>query len=207
MNLRARRTSRSAAALFLALNVLLLGGLLAALPGCGGCRKKPRKTQAEIDAEKKKKEAEEKKKPKEDYEFAKLQTLPGDTTYAVKPGHWMAVSQQMKANNFNFNGELMSAAVDRENRALALERTMYRLEMQRPASLPKGQAKHMEMTVFVPRRQGEARRGPTSWRGSWPAAERGASGLGRIKSARRRRWTTISITWWVSCGGPRPMDI
>jgi hypothetical protein len=128
------------------------------LPGCGGCRRTPAQTQAEkekAEKEKKEKEDKEKKKPKPDFEFAKLQTLPGDDTYAVKPGHWMAVSQQMKTNNFNFNGDLMSAAVDTNLRALNLEHMPYRLEMLRPASLPKGQAKHMEMTVFIPRRQGE----------------------------------------------------
>lgn len=142
-----------------AATALVVGGLLVALPGCGGCRAKtPAQIQAEKDkAEMEKKEKEEqekKKKPKPDFEFAKLQTLPGDTTYAVKPGHWMAVSQQMKTNNFNFNGDLMSAAVDNQLRPLTLERSLYRLQMLRPASLPKGQAKHLEMTVFIPRREG-----------------------------------------------------
>lgn len=137
--------------------LLALVGPVVALPGCGGCRRDPAPADKEKDKDKDKDgKDKEKKKPKPDFQFAKLRTLPGDATNAVKPGHWMAVSQQMKANNFNFNGELQSAAVDRNFRPLNLERTPYRLQMSRPASLPKGQAKHMEMTVFVPRREGRA---------------------------------------------------
>jgi hypothetical protein len=160
-----RRTSKplSLAAAFFLATVALVGAVtLVALPGCGGCRKTPAQIQAEKDAakakaekEKKEKEDKEKKKPKKDFEFAQVQALPGDATFAVKPGHWVAISQQMKTNNFNFTGDLMSAAVDNQLRPLNLERMPYRLQMVRPASLPKGQAKHLEMTVFIPRREGQ----------------------------------------------------
>ncbi len=84
--------------------------------------------------------------------------LPGDATNGVKPGHWMSISQPVKANNYDFHGEFVSATVDNNGRPLQLEDTAYRMEMAAPAALPKGQLKHLEMNVFVPRR---AERGGT----------------------------------------------
>ncbi|MCA9270529.1 MAG: hypothetical protein KDA41_18735, partial [Planctomycetales bacterium] len=90
-----------------------------------------------------------------------LEALPSDDLMALKPGHWASVRQPARANNFNFNGDLLTAATDSSGRPLNLERTLYRLQMTRPAALPKGQTKQLESLVFVPRREG--RQGNRPW--------------------------------------------
>ncbi len=138
---------------------LFAAGLMLALPGCGGCRRTA--TNQNNQQDKEKDEDEEKEKPKPDFEFkykegdavVGMTVLPGDVTNGVKPGHWMSLSQPVKANNFDFAGELSSAAVDNNRRPLNLERTPYRMQMTRPVALPKGQRKHLEITVFLPRRE------------------------------------------------------
>ena len=108
----------------LPLQLWLLALLLAstiALPGCSGCwgtttsadAKKKEEEEKEKDAKRKKLE-----KPKDDFEPLAVRMLPSrDPTPAdkqpllqVKAGHWIAVQETTKANNFDFQGELATFA-------------------------------------------------------------------------------------------------
>lgn len=152
------------------------------LPGCGGCQKETAAQKKQRLAEEKKKEAEQKKKkkldePKPNFEPIISQILPNpDTTKGakdkkkekekekegankvemqfsyVKPGHWTSVLQTLKANNFDYPGELRTFASDANGRPLDVYRTNYRVAMYCPASLPKGQAKVIETLYFLPQR-------------------------------------------------------
>jgi len=129
--------------------------IVVSVPGCGGClREDPL-------AKKKREEEKKKKKPKPDFEMGKrLRIKPYDTTTGtrniadtrnlVKAGHWMAATQAARANNFNFQAELDSASVNRNGQVFDIPNTAFRMEMSRPASLPKGQTKHFETSYFIP---------------------------------------------------------
>ena len=138
------------------------------MPGCGGCTQ----TSKEIEEARAKKEKEllnekdllkKKEKPKPDFEPVKLRVLPQktDETEAhrllVKPGHWTAAVEEMKANNFDFVGQLYAdtrpTAADPPT---VIDRTPYRLAITRPAPLAKGQKKFFEMLFYVP---GSSQRG------------------------------------------------
>ncbi len=132
-----------AVACFLALAAL-------AVPGCRGCN------QAEdpaVEAEKKKpeKKPEEPKKP---FETPRLTVLPAteelDALHPAKPGHWTNATMMAKANLFDFAGLLETTAQDLQSRSLDLDRTAYRLSTSRGATLPKGQAKNLDLTFFLP---------------------------------------------------------
>ncbi len=134
----------------------LLALAMLSLPGCGGCSKanKVDESKAAKEKEKKKKEEEAKKeKPKLDFERLELAIEPSEPKNplkAIKPGHWMAASIQTRANNFDFSGELDTAATDSRGNLLDLERTPFRLATSRSAVLPKGQTRRMEVSLFVP---------------------------------------------------------
>jgi hypothetical protein len=145
--------------------VLLLSVGLVALPGCRGCWSDTTTAEA-----KKKKEEEEKKKkrkkaekPKPDFEPLHVRMLPSnDPTptdrnprVMVKPGHWIAVNEVTKANNFDFPGEMTTfCEVPGSSLPLEVENTSARLSIWRPAILPKGQFKTFESLFYVPRRAG-----------------------------------------------------
>jgi len=125
--------------------------MLVTVPGCGGCLKRdPLAKKKELEEAEKKK----KKKPKPDFAPpGRLQIQPRDPTVnqnLVKAGHWMTATQEMKANNFDFKGELDSASTKRGGEPFEIQNTTFRMRMSRPASLPKGQAKHFESLYFVP---------------------------------------------------------
>ncbi len=138
----------TAAALLLALVPFAL-----TLPGCSGCWKAdPAAQKKKEEEERKRKEEEEKKKP--DFEIGRLRVQPDDpllNTYEVKPGHWVSTTQELRANNFNFPGELLSRTTNRTGQPVELEHVPYYFSSSRPAPLPKGQTKHIEVTYFVPR--------------------------------------------------------
>lgn len=143
------------ALIWLTVICLFVGG-----SGCSGCLKgkttAKKKTQEEEDADALEKRKKKKEKPKPDFETLKLQLVPGDETTEktnqVKLGHWIATRQLMRANNFDFNAELLSAAVDGQNVPLDIEHTDFRFSSSRPAQLPKGQIKQFEAMCYVPRR-------------------------------------------------------
>ncbi|HTQ37899.1 MAG TPA: hypothetical protein VMJ32_02665 [Pirellulales bacterium] len=132
-----------------------LAGLLA-LPGCHGCSAE---SQSPTETGKDRIEAapKEKEKPKPDFDAVKLTIIPQKTgendlhRRLVKPGHWTAAVEEMKANNFDFNGTLYAdARTEAAGPPTELEHEPIRLAITRPAALPKGQAKFFEMLFFVP---------------------------------------------------------
>jgi hypothetical protein len=158
------------------LGLALLMTVLLAAPGCSGCNwggssttaktkgkgeKDDGKKRDELEeSELEKKRTKKKEKPKDDFEPLLVRMLPSNdptptmkTPLAyVKPGHWMAVSEMAKANNFDFPGEL-ATYVERTatNEPLTVEDTTSRLWSWCPAILPKGQTKRIEAMFYVPR--------------------------------------------------------
>jgi hypothetical protein len=131
-----------------------LGALIAGgMPGCSCMQEDPiAKKRRELEEERKKKQK-EKEKPKPDFEVGQLRITPSDggaDKTVVKPGHWVAATMQMKANNFDFPAELESATINTSQRPYDVEHTRFHLLMSRPASLPKGQAMQFETVYFVP---------------------------------------------------------
>lgn len=127
-----------------------------ALPGCGSCR---RSTAASSAAAKKKKEDEEKKKKKEedkkrDFDIEPPRVLPHDPAVAnyssVKPGHLVEIRQAMRANKFDFPGELLSSAVDTQSLLLPVPNTAFGVHNSRPAALAKGITKEFDSFCFIP---------------------------------------------------------
>lgn len=123
--------------------------LIVTVPGCSGCRNEQQ--QAEQESE------EDKEKPKEDFEIERLFVQPSDSVLsrnAVKPGHYIATRQQMKANNFDFRAVLETTSVSSRGQPLPVDDTPYTMNMSRTAILPKGQVKTFESLYFIPRRTG-----------------------------------------------------
>ena len=124
------------------------------LPGCGGCRSSSQSAN-QTDADKDKdKNATDGDKAKPDFEMMSLKSLPTEdeqTFNYAKPGHWTTSIQPMRANNFDFQAEWKTTAVDREGQGLVIENTPFYLTASRPAALPKGQLKHLETICFFPR--------------------------------------------------------
>ena len=135
-------SSKSFLWLCLALSSVIL------LTGCSGCKQDPLvKRNKKLEDEKKK------KKPKEDFEFKVAQTVPAEETVAapfVKPGHWVTVAHEIKANNFNFQAELHTTSTDNKERPYFVRYTPFKLVSSRPAALPKGQEKRFETVYFIP---------------------------------------------------------
>lgn len=141
---------------FVRLTVLacLAAFVVGALPGCGGCTGEDpiARKRREIEEERKKKQK-EKEKPKPDFEMGQLRIQPSDggaDKSLVKPGHWVAATTLMKANNFDFPADLESATVNSSQRPYDVEHTRFHLLMSRPAALPKGQTMQFETIYFVP---------------------------------------------------------
>ncbi|MEM7782063.1 MAG: hypothetical protein AAF623_01830 [Planctomycetota bacterium] len=149
---------------------------LISVTGCNGCRKKD-----DQEAKKKKEEEEKKKKkPKPDFESNSPVLLPGVFPEAkksikeleeerkrdpqagfndpvmrinrAKPGHWYTASVQAIANNFNSESELTAFSMDGVSRPIRIPSTDYYLTSTRPVSMPKGEWKNFETSVFVPKR-------------------------------------------------------
>ncbi len=168
----ARRSSLSR--LMLAAGVLSL----ALLPGCGGCggddadadstqaaadkdKDKEKTDKEKKDKEKKDKDKAKKEKPKPppDFDPPRMAILPNDVSaknitqsgvQGIKPGHWGSAILEMRANNFDFSGELDSWLMNSHGDSLGLQGLPYQLASRRPAILPKGQKKYFEAAFFVP---------------------------------------------------------
>ena len=135
----------------------LLLTFLAFLPGCGGCRPAPEqpKTPEELEKElleRRKKEAEA---AKPDFESKYLISRPPVGRPVIgcfaKPGHFTCVSlEEVKANHFDFVGELEVAATDGDGNLLPLWKTPFEMTICRDMALPKGQAKSLESLLFIP---------------------------------------------------------
>lgn len=119
---------------------LMIWLTLAGAGGCGGCRPLARRPPPDPD-----KPLVEKPKPKPDFELQRLSTLPHAQTVEarVKPGHWTAASLDAAAHNFDYQADLHVDGCD-------LPGVPYRLELSRPAAMPKGQVKQFELAFFTP---------------------------------------------------------
>jgi hypothetical protein len=122
------------------------------LTGCRGCRHEDPKDQAQREAEEKARLEQERKK--EPIEVAELRVQPPDTSSVVgyvKPGHWTAATQTMKANYDDFVGEAAVTIVGTQSQApVPLDRTLFWLSATRPAVLAKGRPKGVESLFLVP---------------------------------------------------------
>ena len=158
------------------LAVTLLCFSLVLVSGCSGCRYNSDDKLAEKEEDKKKK----KKKPDFDFNtpillpgvFPKpktrqagkdpkksplksaLETLDNPTLRRnrVKPGHWYTANFQAIANNYNADGQLTTYSVDRRNRPIPIPDTNYFVSSDRPVSLPKGEWKNFQTSVYLPTR-------------------------------------------------------
>lgn len=140
--------------------LLMLSVSAVAVTGCGGCNQTDEDPLAEAEKaelEAKEKAAKQKEKPKPPFEDSKLSVLPDvvrkkETVAGIKPGHWSTLSDEMKANNSDFVGELhTSIEPARGGGPLPLEQTPFTLNSNRPASLQKGAAKSFDISTYVPR--------------------------------------------------------
>ena len=127
------------------LTFFVLLGMLATT-GCSGC------FEAETTVEERNKKL-EKEETKEDFEPPNLSVLPSDDRRTrlnrVKPGHWTNVSTQMKANNFDFRGELYAYTVS-QNVPVPIQDTDYYFSSTRPLALPKGQDRFSDVLYYPP---------------------------------------------------------
>ena len=93
----------------------------------------------------------------------------------VKLGHWVTANFQIIANNYNADGQLSTNSMNAIGRPVPIPSTDYYLTTTRPASLPKGEWKNLETTVFLPRRDAE-----TSFASVNYSLERTTGGLSQI---------------------------
>jgi len=148
-----------------ALGIYLLCGLATvALPGCSGCQEDPAaraKREAEEELARQKKLEEEKKKkkeePKQEFTVGPLLAQPNENLAlggAVKPGHWVGVSQLMRANKADFSGDAIWQTTDSQGNPILVPRqpNPFSLAASRPVSLAHKQqtSKQIETTLFVP---------------------------------------------------------
>ncbi|MCC9605239.1 hypothetical protein LOC68_23955 [Blastopirellula sp. JC732] len=129
---------------------ILLGlAIVVSLPGCSGCLRD--KTKEEEEAARKKKQEEEQKKA--DFETPQFRALPyddrGPGNY-IKPGHWVSGSIRLKANAFDYRGELYSKTTNSTGGSIPLPGTNYFFSATRPIALAKGQESWSDVTYYVP---------------------------------------------------------
>ncbi len=131
-----------------ALLVLLFGVI--AVGTLRGCFVVDPEEAAEREDEKKKKDAEKKKK--DDFEIwpPVVQPAEAGSPLFVKPGHWSAASQRMRANYRDFVGDLRLAVVNAKNDPYPIAQTPYVLAARRPVLLTRGRPKATDSTFFVP---------------------------------------------------------
>jgi hypothetical protein len=119
-----------------------------------GCRPVDPLTAAQREAERMEKEKKEEEKKKEvDPRIDRIVVQPGEAESAlqyVKPGHWMAASQRMRAMYLDFIGESQLSVTNSDGEIYPVDRTPYVAEASRPVLLQKGQPKDIETTFFVP---------------------------------------------------------
>lgn len=139
-------------------------GLLASLPGCGGCscRKAP-KTQEELDREKAEAELRarlerEKKKPPLEVDWLVSQPHePKAKACWYKPGHWTAATFPAKANHDDILADLEVTITDPDGRPLGLSGAAYTFSSVRTIALPKKQPKQFDTKFLVPAMAEKAR--------------------------------------------------
>ncbi len=104
-------------------------------------------------AEEKEDPKEQEKKPKPDFETDRPAPLPNETKSPLviaKPGHWSMVTQRMRANYEDFEGQVTHEIVDGQNQPVAIDRTDFSLPSSRPIVLAKGARKSPDTLLFTP---------------------------------------------------------
>lgn len=161
---------------WLLLVALLALSSLPLVAGCGGCRSDPPPDQVELDKKKKPKpdfeltrlyvlpaavgDDDEDEQLADELAEPAVDEEPGDDSAfdsmaalsqaVVKPGHWAHLRYRLRANNFDFIGELKSGSLDRDLLPVPLPRTQFRVLSARPTALPKQQLKYVETPLFIP---------------------------------------------------------
>jgi hypothetical protein len=162
------------------LGIVALSFSFLLVSGCGGCR-----DDADSDEMALKEKEEKKKRKKPDFETRTPVLLPGlfpipkqdespgqddnqNNTQRIlgldnpafrfnrtKLGHWATANFQIIANNYNSDGQLSAFSMNSMGQPVGIPSTDYFLTTTRPVSLPKGEWKNLETTVFLPRRKGK----------------------------------------------------
>ncbi|QDS89442.1 hypothetical protein EC9_36420 [Rosistilla ulvae] len=91
-----------------------------------------------------------------------MRTMPGhaDSPLSyVKPAHWTAAYQDLKATRQDHRGVLDIEPLAADRRPLPVGNTDYSLVFSRPAALAKGQQKRFDLRLYMPPHSGEAQRG------------------------------------------------
>ncbi len=107
----------------------------------------------QVAAEEKKDPKEQEKKPKPDFETDRPAPLPNETKSPLviaKPGHWSMVTQRMRANYEDFEGQVTHEIVDGQNKPVAIDGTDFSLPSSRPIVLAKGARKSPDTLLFTP---------------------------------------------------------
>ena len=68
----------------------------------------------------------------------------------IKSGHWYTANFQSVANNNNFEGNLEASGVNLDGKPINIPGTNYFLTTSRPVSMPKGELKNFETSVYIP---------------------------------------------------------
>ena len=159
------------------LAITLLCFSLVMVTGCSGCKDKDDDKTAKKEEEKKKKKKKppyetrtavilpgyfpkpktdkQKEEEKENPLAAAMNQLnrPSTTKNKTKLGHWVTTNFQAVANNFNADGQLTAYSQTGNSRPVPIPATDYFISTSRPVSLPKGEWKNFETTVFLPPRE------------------------------------------------------
>lgn len=120
---------------------LLLLILLLLMPGCDGCR------DAEED------EAEKDQMPVQAIESQRLRVQPATEGLMLnnyKPGHWGTASLELKSNIDDLRGDLESVATGDAMMPFEVPGTDTAIRFQRPAVLPKGQRRRLQIRFLMP---------------------------------------------------------
>jgi len=146
---------------------------LVATLGCGGCDSNPDALQGtQNDAEKKNGKSD--RENLEKWEVSPPRALVGPEPQAVidpqtkaktippkplvlKPGHWTATVQDMKANYDDLVGQVSTTLIDKNSQPVRLLRTPFTFRVTRPVALAKGRPKRIASELFVPEQTTGAR--------------------------------------------------
>ncbi len=157
---------------FCVIPLLIFSMLL--VTGCSGCGNNDEPKTA---AEKKKEEEEKKKKkPKPNFYEGNPVAMPGivrrritqeeldslsdkekaqlnfNVRNKTKPGHWVNVELPLVANNYDAAGTFVATPTNSSGKPIRILGTDFYSHSQRQVSLPKDNWKHLETTVYLPKR-------------------------------------------------------
>ncbi len=93
----------------------------------------------------------------------------------TKLGHWVSINFQAIANNYNADGQLVAYSMNTLGKPVPIPSTDYYLTTTRPVSLPKGEWKNLESSVYLPRRNSSVQVANVNY-----AIERNSGGLTQV---------------------------